>query len=831
MKNYLYPFFWQHGESDAVLERYMDKIHSSGMQAVCVEARPHPEFVSDGWWEDMDIILKKAKEHEMKIWILDDSHFPTGFANGKIKSDYPEYRKLFLYQRRFDVVGPMKKARINASVLTGKPWNKPGLGDKQILGIYLAKRSNNYTETKSNIDAVDAESITEVEVVLENNIITLDIPSGAYSVFVVFTTYEGGEAATEGYLNPLMHEATQVLIDEVYKPHYEHYKEEFGKTITAFFSDEPRFGNIKGPNAIIGDDMVLPWRNGLENELSFDKKYLPLLWSNANGYEKSIRYAYMDKITQLYSENFTGVLAKWCNEHGVMYLGHNIEDDGAHCRLGYGPGHYFRAQKAQDYAGVDVIGTQIVPGMPFHHDAFSTDGNNGEFYHYALGKLAGSAAHLDSKKKGRAMCEAFGAYGWNEGLKLMKWIADHLMSRGINTFVPHAFNPKEFPDWDCAPHFYAHGNNPQFRFFDIFTGYLNRTLTLLNAGTTAAKVGVLYNASLEWYNGSCMPLEKILRELTEHQIDADIISEDYLKDVEINNGRYIINGVEFETLIVPECAEIPKDIDDLLHSLKSNGVDIKRIGVDLSLNDLADSCEKYRELFVDDTNKDLVYYHYIKNDMDIYFLFNESVIENVVTHISLPVKEGRKLYRYDAFKDKYYIQSDNSGADINISPYESLIFVAMKDLSDAAEEPLKSQKEKTIDTRWNISYATSLDYPKAQKVVELSEIKPLSDIDGFDSKSGTSIYESTFDYDGDTANVAIDLGMVYETAEVFVNGYFAGVRLAPPYRFDISNLISRGNNKLRIEITNTLGTQVRDGMSQYLVIEPFGMTQNPRLIY
>ena len=52
-------------------------------------------------------------------------------------------------------------------------------------------------------------------------------------------------------------------------------------------------------------------------------------------------------------------------------------------------------------SGIDVIGGQIVPGMNYHHDAFSTGGSNGEFYHYALAKLGTSAAHLDEKKGGR----------------------------------------------------------------------------------------------------------------------------------------------------------------------------------------------------------------------------------------------------------------------------------------------------------------------------------------------------------------------------------------------------------------------------------------------
>ena len=62
-------------ESLEVLEEYVDKIHESGMNALCVEARPHPDFVGEKWWSDMDCILKKVKEHNMKMWILDDSIF------------------------------------------------------------------------------------------------------------------------------------------------------------------------------------------------------------------------------------------------------------------------------------------------------------------------------------------------------------------------------------------------------------------------------------------------------------------------------------------------------------------------------------------------------------------------------------------------------------------------------------------------------------------------------------------------------------------------------------------------------------------------------------
>ncbi|MCI9344606.1 MAG: glycoside hydrolase, partial [Lachnospiraceae bacterium] len=232
--NMLYPFFWQHGESHSVLGEYMEKIASVGIKGVCVEARPHPEFVADGWWQDMDFLLKKAKEFDMKLWILDDSHFPTGFANGRIKKDYPQYLKWYLDMRRYDVQGPMEGARIDFRLLKGRPWERPDKSEK-ILGIYMAQRLNQRTEENDSLKSDSFMDITE-NMDMENRLLTLDIPEGAHSIFVVYQTRKGGEETTADYLNPLIKEATHVLIDEVYEPHYAHYKEEFGKTIQGFFS-------------------------------------------------------------------------------------------------------------------------------------------------------------------------------------------------------------------------------------------------------------------------------------------------------------------------------------------------------------------------------------------------------------------------------------------------------------------------------------------------------------------------------------------------------------------------------------------------------------------
>ncbi len=104
--------------------------------------------------------------------------------------------------------------------------------------------------------------------------------------------------------------------------------------------------------------------------------------------------------------------------------------------------------------------------------------------------MATSAAHLDPRKQGTTVCELFGAYGWQEGLKLMKWLTDHMLSRGVNFLIPHAFSPK-YNDPDCPPHFYSRGANPQWRYFGAWSAYANRLCHLLSGGRHVAPVAVV----------------------------------------------------------------------------------------------------------------------------------------------------------------------------------------------------------------------------------------------------------------------------------------------------------------------------------------------------
>jgi hypothetical protein len=104
VNNRILPFFWQHGEDEITLRTYMQVIQESGCGAVCIESRPHPDFCGDGWWRDLDIILDEARARDMKVWILDDKLYPTGYANGALENSsvYLHRQSVFCNGKRYD---------------------------------------------------------------------------------------------------------------------------------------------------------------------------------------------------------------------------------------------------------------------------------------------------------------------------------------------------------------------------------------------------------------------------------------------------------------------------------------------------------------------------------------------------------------------------------------------------------------------------------------------------------------------------------------------------------------------------------------------------------
>ncbi|MHA6483296.1 glycosylhydrolase-like jelly roll fold domain-containing protein [Paenibacillus sp. strain BS8-2] len=858
--NYILPFFWQHGEDEDILREEMARIHESGIRAVCVEARPHPDYLGPKWWKDIDAILDEARTRGMRVWILDDDHFPTGHAAGRVKDAPQELRRLYLSESHVDAIGPRDHS---AFLVAPLPYHPGFSNGGSLVGVIAVRRD------PSTGDLME-ESYDLTENVV-NGKLYWDVPDGYWRIFTLIESEHGGDPQKADYINYLVADSVRILINTVHEAFYERYRDDFGKTLAGFFSDEPGFYNDKDTwdfNSKPGKrGVTLPWSKGMyglmEAELGSDyRRYLPLLWHEGGERASQMRYSYMNVVSKLYAENFTAQIGDWCRDRGVEYIGHVLEDSNVHARLGSGAGHFFRALGGQDMSGVDVVLWQLRPGF----DELPTRGfvgeGDSEFFTYGMAKMASSLGHLDPKKKGRTMAEVFGAYGWAEGLKLMKWMTDHMLVRGVNYFVPHAFSPKEYPDRDCPPHLYARGKNPQFRYYKYLNHYTNRMSHLLSGGTHVATAAVLYHAEAEW-SGDSMYFHKPVKELMRNQIDCDVLPCDAIvNDVEVQSGKLRMLEETFDCLIVPYSEALPGSVLVRMNELAEQGLPVffidglpsrtsdgkmdQNVINSLAANErietvpLGNLVERMKKsgLYDAEVRKYepfLRSYRVRQSEMDVFMFFNEHPSHTVDTEIWLPVKE--QVLWYDAYENKLLEAngvSDHNGMFIRLQlePMESIVLVsgAFTDGVVAENGSKRVTQAIAIEGPWSVSTAKSEQYPAFTPWREIDALTDVSQIGMLPTFSGTLRYETKFDWSSSRgARAAIDLGEAFETAEIYLNGESVGVRIAAPYRFDISKLIREGRNSIAIEVTNTLVLETPDIFSRLGQLEPSGLLGPVRL--
>ncbi len=852
--SYIFPFLWLHGEEHDKLSEEIEAVYKSGIKEICFESRTYEDFCGEKWWEDFAFMLDECKKRDMRVWLLDDKHFPTGYANNAIERKYPHLKKKCVRVECLDVAGPITEA----AFISDRYDNNT----EELVSVSAFKRTGNNEDTDGSTGVVLTGKV-------KNGLVYWDVPEGIWRIFFVIRT-QRGPIHFKNYIDMCDGESCRVMLTEIYEPHYKRFSEYFGNTFRGFFSDEPCFANNLGSyyDSLGNPDLIIPWRNDMIEILAAKanisvneaEKLLPSLWYTITGKTSLMRYSYMEIITCLYRDNFSRMLGDWCKERGVLYIGHVIEDMNTHMRTGYGSGHYFRALEGQDMSGMDVVLHQILPGITSMPNKSTTSRGIADpgFYINTLPKLCASCAHLDPKKKNRAMVELYGAYGFAEGLPTMKYITDLLLVGGMNHFVPHAFTPKE-NDPDCPPHFYAGGKNPQYPMFGKLMEYLQKASHVLYGGIHKANAAVFYNAEGEWTGGKNRLFQDVATNLITHQIDFDIVPTDILSEASIKNNRLVINKEQFDALIISYSEVLPERLLRLCSTFAKEGLPViftdaypDRTEENWETKEELQSIQNKTKAFVrnciymptdgiasffrekgffdielQDPNHDVRAYHTSEDDAEIYFFFNLSVGKDVDTYIHFSGKSYKNYYEYDIWNNKVYkCNVSEKGVRLVLTKGQSaLIFSCDEEHTNATAKEYNKVYEQPDNILFNV-------YLKEDK-----EFSYYCQMNSYNLKNLAFTHPNfcgTVRYEGkliSEKNIkCIDLGVVGEIAKVWVNGIMCGQNICSPYTFDVSKALCTGENTLVIEVVNNPGYLKRDFFSRLMPLPPTGLIGPIRVV-
>ena len=768
---------WNGPDARERIVRDLDRLAANGIFVVNVSpGRGEPKYLSPAHMDQMKFTVAEAAKRGMKIWLQDESDYPSGFAGGKIRELYP----------RLGMQGIVADIRVR--VVPGQTLTLPLPPDT--LGIFATKTSPD--GTLQGVVPIPAPANGRLQWIVPREGSTPNEPRLSWEVVFVrhiyissptrnFNREDGTRAKDSLYtlIDYLDANATRAFLKITHQTYFDALGPEFGKTVLGFFGDEPDY-SIPG----------YPWTPGLLETFKQKKgydllPYIPQFFEGKLPEEAQRAKAdFYDVWSGIFENTFFKTQADWCADHRVEYLVH-LNHEETMTALVRSEGDYFRDNRYVQVPGVDNL-SQLVPGLIHTPDGAWRINNN-------FPKLASSAAHLFGHPQ--VWAEEGGSAGISGKFEL-----DFQLVRGVNALqirVPVMRGPGG-PESAAPPSEVP----PQA---SLLAWYTNRAGYLMAIGRPAAQVGLYHPVSSLWMGDTDADpsTTKLGWQLLEHQIDWDYFDEQSLESVvNIEDGRFRnLSGQLYRAIVVPSTVVISrKGIERFREFVQAGGKvifvgktpsfvgDKTFLGMkekpDLSFATLIEESGDITprviaalpkpDVKLDVAFPRLTYAHRSWRDAEMYLFFNES--DKSESRVVTIAGHGQAQV-WDLGTGEIHPASGASASADSVSmplvlgPYETKVIV-LGPLPDGVGSP----------------------EPSLTSATTLAEIAGAWTI-------GANHKQFTMDAIPAGKRIFLEFAGVHDCALVTINGKQLAARGWQPYRWELTGLAHQGANNLDVEVS------------------------------
>lgn len=500
-------------------------------------------------WERTEQGFRRFGEAGLHTWIYDEKGYPSGTAGGAVLDRHPEYcaEGLYCYEYWKTLMGPCDyRADVPGDVLYGA----------MLLPL-------------SGGEAIDVTAMQD-----ERGTLRLKVPEGTYHLFMMSRRrlFDGTHAAESfseprNYISLSDKEATQAFLDVTHRQYAGRLSDEFGKSVRAFFTDEP---SLIAWNIRAAVYPIVPWHHTY-----------PALFSERYGYPISLavvavvtgrgpelikrRCDFWDMVADTVADNYFGTIQDWCRENGLKSSGHLLREENLREHV-YTYGSLYRSAARMDWPGIDMLCTEPQQLM----DDSSLP----------IARLLASHADISGEK------ESFTEFsdmvstweGKQVGIDWVKASVNYHTALGINNFT-------SYYGWDNY-------DKEDVRALNRYTARLG---TLLREGDRASQVAVLYPEAALWaaYTPSVEKssvdnspatvrvndlFRKTSWELLHRQVDYDYVDERLIREGEIRNGALCVKNRAYRCVVLPGARVLAEQTAEKLPALLKAGVSVICVG-------------------------------------------------------------------------------------------------------------------------------------------------------------------------------------------------------------------------------------------------------------
>ena len=556
-----------------------------------------------------------------------------------------------------------------------------------------------------------------------------------------------------------------------------------------------------------------------------------------------VKSDFRETISDILLEEFDNPWTGWANENGMKS---RLQAHGS-------PGNLIDL-----YAAADIPECETFGSMPFDIPGFRRDSANirkGDADPVML-KFSSSAGHVAGRPLISSESFTLLREHFKTALSQTKPEAEELLLNGVNHMFLHGstYSPERagWPGWK----FYASVNfSPKNTIWEDAPGlfsYLTNVQSMLQEGKADNENlmywpiydiwNSYYDANLfvqlkihsleEWLTHTSF--YKLSTNLMQNGYGIDFISDRFIEQAKVVNGKLELPGGTFSSLIIPEAKFIPLKTMQKLVALKEAGANIifeakpesvpgfkdyesanqklkklnEKITISADVKSNLSSSNINPETLV---KSGLKYIRRADEDGKIYFLVNHTS-RSIDEFIPLNSEEKAALIldplNQNVGVAETKISENKLLVKLQIKPGQSLLVKTAESFDAPAWNYFETAGDAIVLENWSLSFENG--GPELPKSTELSELKSWTKIDETAANfSGTGIYETTFKNPDESVEYwKLDLGDVRESAQVWLNDEYVGRYWSVPFELVLKDL-KEGENKLTVKVTNLAANRLR----------------------
>lgn len=533
---------------------------------------------------------------------------------------------------------------------------------------------------------------------------------------------------------------------------------------------------------------------------------------------------YRETLGDMLLDNFTRTWTAWAHSHGA------ITRNQAHGS----PANLIDCYAAVDIPEIEGFGLTNFGIKGLRQDPGKTRKNDSDF---SMLKYAPSAAHIMGKPYTSSETFTWLTEHFRTSLSQMKPDMDLMFCAGVNHMFFHgtAYSPQHetWPGWRFYASIDMSPNNTIWRDAPYFMKYVERCQSMLQMGRPDndfltylpihdmwAKRSTgkrLMQFSIHAMGKLAPEFVKCIDAIDQAGFDCDYISDRILLDTYYNNGMlHTPGGTTYKGLVIPSADNIlTPAVKAHIEKLKTQGANII---VGTSATDLtkAAKAEKMKtELGLKLIRR--------SNDKGHHYFIANLTPNDIQAYTTLAVPMATAMWFDPMTGNRQRAEICGDSILVNLRSGESIILQTFNHKDEAlskelASLPLRGEWKKTSPVvktlnNWKLSFTEAT--PAISKTYNLDTTKAWENLDDSTrTLMGTGVYECTINLSAAELKKGnswtIDLGDVRESARVYVNDSLIGCAWAVPYRLSFANLLHKGNNKIRIEVTNLPANRISE---------------------